>query len=76
LAAHAGQFRETLMGGVVEPARTEEPAMPDDHFVIMTVECPRCKTKQRVHVAARTGFAQMSACSRNSLSIGGAILSC
>jgi DNA-directed RNA polymerase subunit M/transcription elongation factor TFIIS len=47
------------MRGVVEPARTEEPAMADDRYVIMTVECPRCKTKQKVHVAARTGFAQM-----------------
>jgi DNA-directed RNA polymerase subunit M/transcription elongation factor TFIIS len=33
--------------------------MPDDRYVIMTVECPRCKTKQKVHVASRTGFAQM-----------------
>jgi hypothetical protein len=33
--------------------------MADDRYVIMTVECPRCKTKQKVHVAARTGFSQM-----------------
>ena len=33
--------------------------MADDRYVVMTVECPRCKTKQKVHVAARTGFAQM-----------------
>lgn len=24
-------------------------------YVVMTVECPRCKTKQKVHVAARNG---------------------
>jgi hypothetical protein len=47
------------MRGVVGPARMVEPAMADDRYVIMTVECPRCKTKQKVHVAARTGFAQM-----------------
>jgi len=33
--------------------------MPDKLYVVMTVECPRCKTKQKVHVAARTGLAQM-----------------
>ena len=33
--------------------------MADERYVVMTVECPRCKTKQKVHVAARTGFAQM-----------------
>lgn len=33
--------------------------MADKRFVVMTVECPTCKTKQKVHVAARTGFAQM-----------------
>jgi DNA-directed RNA polymerase subunit M/transcription elongation factor TFIIS len=33
--------------------------MADDRYVVMTVECPTCKTKQKVHVAARTGFAQM-----------------
>ena len=33
--------------------------MADKPYVVMTVECPRCKTKQKVHVAARTGFAQM-----------------
>ncbi len=33
--------------------------MAEEHYVVMTVECPRCKTKQKVHVAARTGFAQM-----------------
>ena len=33
--------------------------MADEHFVVMTVECQLCKTKQKVHVAARSGFAQM-----------------
>jgi hypothetical protein len=28
-------------------------------FVVMTVECKHCKTKQTVHVAAKPGFAQM-----------------
>jgi len=32
--------------------------MADERYVVMTVEC-RCKTKQKVHVAARTGGAQM-----------------
>lgn len=32
--------------------------MADERFVVMTVECQNCKTKQRVHVAARTGIAQ------------------
>ena len=33
--------------------------MADKPYVVMTVECQHCKTKQKVHVAARTGFAQM-----------------
>jgi phage FluMu protein Com len=33
--------------------------MAEERYVVMTVECPRCKTKQKVHVAARTGFPQM-----------------
>ncbi len=33
--------------------------MADERYVVMTVECPRCKTKQKVHVAARTESAQM-----------------
>jgi hypothetical protein len=33
--------------------------MADARYVVMTVECPICKTKQKVHVGARTGFAQM-----------------
>ena len=32
--------------------------MADEHYIVMAVECP-CKTKQKVHVAARTGGAQM-----------------
>jgi hypothetical protein len=28
-------------------------------YVAMPVECPHCKTKQTVHVAAKSGFAQM-----------------
>ncbi len=33
--------------------------MADERYVVMTVECPRFKTKQKIHVAARTGGAQM-----------------
>jgi hypothetical protein len=33
--------------------------MADDRYVVMTVECLACKTKQNVHVAARTGFEQV-----------------
>ena len=33
--------------------------MADERYVVMTLECPTCKTKQKVHVAARTGFEQM-----------------
>jgi hypothetical protein len=30
--------------------------MADDRYVVMTVECSHCKTKQNVHVAARIGI--------------------
>ena len=30
----------------------------DEHYIVVTVECQNCKTKQKVHVAALTGFAQ------------------
>ena len=33
--------------------------MLGERYVVMTVECPHCKTKQKVHVAARAGFGQM-----------------
>jgi hypothetical protein len=36
-----------------------DPAMADEHYIVMTVECPCCKTKQKVHVAASPGGAQM-----------------
>jgi transcription elongation factor Elf1 len=29
--------------------------MKTKRYVVMTVECPRCKTKQKVHVAASNG---------------------
>ena len=32
--------------------------MADKPYVVMTVECPTCKTKQKVHVAASAGFEQ------------------
>jgi hypothetical protein len=34
--------------------------MANDHYIVMTVECSRCKTKQKVHVAVRTGPTQMA----------------
>jgi hypothetical protein len=33
--------------------------MADERYVVMTVECGYCKTKQKVHIAASTGGAQM-----------------
>ena len=32
--------------------------MAGEQYVVMTVECPACKTKQKIHVAAITGVAQ------------------
>lgn len=31
----------------------------NERYVVMTVECPTCKTKQRVHVEVRTGPSQI-----------------
>jgi len=31
-----------------------------ERYVVMTVECSHCKTKQKVHVAAGTGPSQMA----------------
>jgi len=31
-----------------------DPVMMDTDYVVMTVKCPRCKTKQKVHVAVST----------------------
>jgi hypothetical protein len=31
----------------------------ESRFVVTTIECPHCKVKQKVHVAARTGASQM-----------------
>jgi len=36
-----------------------DPAMADEHYIVMTVECQHCKTKQKVHIAASTDGAQM-----------------
>jgi hypothetical protein len=33
--------------------------MADDRYVVMTVECQYCNTKQKVNVAASTGSSQM-----------------
>ena len=32
--------------------------MADERYVVMTVECEHCKTRQKVHVAASTGGVQ------------------
>ena len=29
--------------------------MTDKRFVVLLVECPRCKVRQKIHVAARPG---------------------
>jgi hypothetical protein len=34
--------------------------MADEHYIVMTVECQHCNTKQKVHIAASTDGAQMS----------------
>jgi hypothetical protein len=34
--------------------------MADEHYIIMTMECSRCKTKQKVHVAVHIGPTQMA----------------
>ena len=33
--------------------------MADEHIIVMMVQCPRCKTEQKIHVAFRAGFGQM-----------------
>jgi len=33
--------------------------MADEHIIVMTMHCPRCKTEQKIHVAFRPGFGQM-----------------
>ncbi len=33
--------------------------MLGEHYVVMTVKCPRCKTKQKIHVAVRPGPTQI-----------------
>jgi len=32
--------------------------MANERYIIMTVECSGCKTKQKIHVAARSEFSQ------------------
>jgi hypothetical protein len=33
--------------------------MADERYVVMTVECQHCKTKQKVHIDASAGGAQV-----------------
>ena len=32
--------------------------MPDKRYFVMTMECARCKTKQKIHIANRTEVGQ------------------
>jgi len=32
----------------------------DEHYIVMTVECPPCKTKQKIHVAVNVDGAHIS----------------
>jgi hypothetical protein len=32
--------------------------MANEHYVVSTVECPRCKTNQKVHVSTSNGGEQ------------------
>jgi len=34
--------------------------MAGERYVIMTIECTHCKTKQKLHVNAHSGAAQMA----------------
>lgn len=34
--------------------------MVGERYIVMTVECSLCKTKQKIHVAVRTGAGQMT----------------
>lgn len=39
--------------------------MKAKQYVVMTVECPRCKVRQKIHVAARNGvpiLGEMATC--------------
>ena len=41
--------------------------MADEHYIVVTVECSRCKTKQKVHVNSPAGVPPM---------LGGQIVLC
>jgi hypothetical protein len=54
--AHAdecGQLQEAGRICLLRVERLGEPVMANDHYIVMTVECSRCKTKQKVHVNTR-----------------------
>lgn len=34
--------------------------MANSHYVVVSVECPRCKTVQKLHIAAWTEAAQLA----------------
>jgi transcription elongation factor Elf1 len=36
-----------------------EPVTANERYVITTLECPRCKTKQKVHVSTSSGGVQV-----------------
>jgi hypothetical protein len=45
---------------LIQKDARDDPVMANDHYIVMTVECSRCKTKQKVHVSTGIGGAQMS----------------
>lgn len=34
--------------------------MPGERYIVKTVECQHCKTKQKIHVAVRPGHTRMA----------------
>ena len=44
---------------VVTAMRNGSVLTGEKHYVVVTLQCPRCKTLQNVHIAARPGFGGM-----------------
>lgn len=45
-------------GSVARSVGESQRPVTSDHYIVMMVECPTCKTKQKVHVAVTVGGAQ------------------
>jgi hypothetical protein len=43
---------------VVSVMRNGSAQSGEKHYVVVTLQCPRCKTQQKVHIAVRPGFGQ------------------